>query len=424
MAYVATGTYNDAELSDSDKALVKQYQAQYNAAKAAGDKAGMDAAHSGAEGVRARYNYSGGADGSEYVSLSKQPEYNGPGNDYSLAEYLKQAQAANTEAELARLQGAYEASMRGYDAQGEQLPAGYNAARNNLAAQNDIAQRNFDERAVAAGLSSGAADQALLSRQNAYVGGLASIDEEQANAQAALDLQKANTTTNYETAIAEARNTGDATLANALYNELVRVQNLEREDREFAKSDAQRAQELALKYGLADPTTIYQINSLQDLANLRTPATDMGTMYTGTTGTGTGDGYDNGGLTNKQIKEMQLYYGANADGLWGTNSRNAAGGLSAKDAWAKYQASKGSTGMADLAGTTGVFTSQLPQNNGRSFDPSKISYSQDEGTFTWNGKIYGNQAKLLSDIENANLNDYQKRQLQKSLAAWGFDINF
>ena len=38
----------------------------WNAAHAAGDQAGMDAAHAGAEALRAKYNYSGGADGSEY----------------------------------------------------------------------------------------------------------------------------------------------------------------------------------------------------------------------------------------------------------------------------------------------------------------------------------------------------------------------
>ena len=53
----------------------------------------------------------------------------------------------------------------------------------------------------------------------------------------------------------------------------------------------------------------------------------------------TGSGYNNGGLTDAQIKEMQNYYGTAADGKWGQNSSAAAGGLSAADAWNRYQSS-------------------------------------------------------------------------------------
>lgn len=48
---------------------IEQYQADYNAAKAKGDQAGMDAAHAGAEAIRAQQGYRGGADGSQHISL-------------------------------------------------------------------------------------------------------------------------------------------------------------------------------------------------------------------------------------------------------------------------------------------------------------------------------------------------------------------
>ena len=51
----------------------------------------------------------------------------------------------------------------------------------------------------------------------------------------------------------------------------------------------------------------------------------------------TGGGYNNGGLTRQQVAEMQNYLGVTADGLWGSNSRNEAGGLTADEAWAAYQ---------------------------------------------------------------------------------------
>lgn len=48
-------------------------------------------------------------------------------------------------------------------------------------------------------------------------------------------------------------------------------------------------------------------------------------------------GYNNGGLSDAQIRELQSYYGAAADGKWGQNSTAAAGGLSAAEAWEKYR---------------------------------------------------------------------------------------
>lgn len=58
---------------------------------------------------------------------------------------------------------------------------------------------------------------------------------------------------------------------------------------------------------------------------------------TGTAASSGGSSYNNGGLTADQIREMQSYYGATADGLWGANSTASAGGLSAQEAWSAYQ---------------------------------------------------------------------------------------
>ena len=57
-------------------------------------------------------------------------------------------------------------------------------------------------------------------------------------------------------------------------------------------------------------------------------------------GTAGGGGYNNSGLTTDQIVEMQNYYGTAADGLWGQNSTEAAGGLNAQQAWQQYQQQK------------------------------------------------------------------------------------
>ena len=49
-----------------------------------------------------------------------------------------------------------------------------------------------------------------------------------------------------------------------------------------------------------------------------------------------GGGYDNGGLSTAQVKQLQKALGVTADGYYGTNSKKAAGGLSAKAAYDKY----------------------------------------------------------------------------------------
>ena len=51
-------------VSADDQKKIDAFGEQWRAAQAAGNKAGMDAAHTGAENIRAQYGYSGGGDGS------------------------------------------------------------------------------------------------------------------------------------------------------------------------------------------------------------------------------------------------------------------------------------------------------------------------------------------------------------------------
>lgn len=58
-------------MSDDDYTSIQGYKDAWSAAKQAGDSAGMQAAHDAAEALRAKYGYSGGGDGSQYL---KKPE--------------------------------------------------------------------------------------------------------------------------------------------------------------------------------------------------------------------------------------------------------------------------------------------------------------------------------------------------------------
>lgn len=152
------------------------------------------------------------------------------GGNYDLSAYLSQLYANNTQAQLDELQRAYRQNAAQYDRQAQALPEAYDAARRTQAAQNAVQRRNFQELAAATGLNTGAAGQYELSQSAAYQNALAGINAQQANAQADLDLARSNLRSEYEGAIAQARAQGNASLANALYNEMTRVQGLQRED--------------------------------------------------------------------------------------------------------------------------------------------------------------------------------------------------
>ena len=54
-------------MSDGDYAIIQELKKRFAEAQAKGDQEGMNAAHEEAERIRARYNYSGGSDGSFYL---------------------------------------------------------------------------------------------------------------------------------------------------------------------------------------------------------------------------------------------------------------------------------------------------------------------------------------------------------------------
>lgn len=65
-------------------------------------------------------------------------------------------------------------------------------------------------------------------------------------------------------------------------------------------------------------------------------------------------GYNNGSLTTDQVKQLQQALGVTADGLWGSLSKKAAGGLTADQAWAalvqdKTPAAGGGNGFSSMA---------------------------------------------------------------------------
>ena len=300
----------------------------------------------------------------------------GDGNDY-----LKELYAKKVAAELAALKSAYEQNTATLDANRAQIAPVYDIARNSAANQNALSRGAFQEMAVANGLNTGTTGQAALAQDVVLQQNLSQIDREQAEKTAAIDLQRSQLDTEYRNAIAKAEATGDAELANALYEEYVRQQNL------YAKYGGQTGGsgsgssggstvvkptltasqvQSALKNGIVTDDVIsafdyYYGQGAYDSLYGTGKLTSGGSSGGGSTNKKKGS-YSNGSLTNEQVKQLQKYYGVSQDGKWGANSKKAAGGLTADQAWAKYQGG-GSSGSSNYGNIRRTITGYMSQGN-------------------------------------------------------------
>ena len=68
---MALSSWDKSNLSSSQQSAIQKATDDYNKAMAAGDRAGMNAAHAAAESIRNQAGYSGGGDGSSYISTGK-----------------------------------------------------------------------------------------------------------------------------------------------------------------------------------------------------------------------------------------------------------------------------------------------------------------------------------------------------------------
>ena len=298
------------------------------------------------------------------------------GTSYDIGDgsnYLKELYAKKKAAELAALKSAYEQNTATLDASRAQIAPVYDIARNSAANQNALSRGAFQEMAVANGLNTGTTGQAALAQDVVLQQNLSQIDREQAEKTAAIDLQRSQLDTEYRNAIAKAEATGDAELANALYEEYVRQQNQEGKQTAAATATttakpiltASQVQS-ALKNGIVTDDVISAFDyyygqgsydALYGTGKLKAGTT--GTAKTGSKSSGKSSGkrsYSNGSLTNEQVKQLQRYYGVTADGKWGTNSKKAAGGLTADQAWAKYQGGGRTATKTNSAGVTATGT--------------------------------------------------------------------
>lgn len=215
-SYTAKGTHNDATIknnSQSQADQIQKYKDDYAAAAAKGDKAGMDAAHKAAESLRSGWGYSGGEDGSDYISTGGISGANlgeQMANRYSqgYSDYEQKMNDA-AEAQQKALQASIDSAVNNLESQ--KTTIGKNTEANNAAAEKAYMTAinpngSYAEGLASQGLSkSGITESSMISAGNTYQNALNSNATTQTEALAEI-----------ERAITQARLNGDIEKANAL----------------------------------------------------------------------------------------------------------------------------------------------------------------------------------------------------------------
>ena len=222
-----------------------------------------------------------------------------------------------------------------------------------------LAEKNLGQQLSASGYAGGMADSQKISLESNYQGQLTEIEK-----------QRLQTVKDLEAAITNAQLTGDMQTAQQLASML---QQIESEWNSYVQSQKQmdasnywnqkqldnqnywNEQELAaqnkgdaytraltlISQGfMPDDETLTAAGITRAAAQQKL---DQQLAATGGTGsdeytprrTPAGGGYNNGSLTTDQVKQLQQALGVTADGLWGSQSQQAAGGLTADQAWAQ-----------------------------------------------------------------------------------------
>lgn len=243
--------FTDAELANAD----------YYRQLASSGVINWDEANQYVENIRKKYGYTGGSQGDQYngytgvwdrgsgwglgggtdgvsASGSGGKSSGGSFSANDLSAYLSDMYENYTQAQLAALESAYKQNLAELQANAEQIPKTYQAARNETAAQNDLARQSFNEFATANGLNTGTSGQAALANSAVLQGNLADISSQEADALAANALEQQKMAIEYRNAAVQAQAEGNYQLAQALYNEYVRQDDAAMQSAQMAQSQA------------------------------------------------------------------------------------------------------------------------------------------------------------------------------------------
>lgn len=395
-------------INDSgDLDLIRQYTEAYNKAYAEGDKAGQQAAHDAAEKIRAKYDYSGGVDGSEYIKL-------GTGASPAKADtsWLDKLGDSNYNYDQS---GQISAKL---DALLNRTPFSYDAASDPLYQQYRKQYTREADRSA----------EDVLGKAAVMTGGMPSTAAVAASQQAS-DYQMSQMTDKIPElqqlaySMYQDKLSGDRADLNTLigiednnYNRWLADRNylyqLARDqvgDQQTADALAYQKQQDKLNYDYqkerdAIEDARYNAEWQYKLQQAAQAAAQSGTRRSNNV-TAPPREADYDGLFEAAYQSgYPQSYIANNYKKFGLSS--ASGAYDGYKTWLENQ-----NGSGD----------ETPAPSG---DLSKLGYDPDEGIFTWGGNRYRDLQSLIDTMNSANLTSAEKTAIQKKMKSAGFTISF
>ena len=216
-------------LSKEDMAKIDNAKKKYAEAQAKGDKAGMESAHKEAESVRAGYGYSGGADGSQNISLNDGDWIGNGGKSSINPNYSKETSYQDDLNRLKRLQqkatanelkAQKEKTLRALAERESTVKPTYQNQRNLASANSQKGARSFSEYLANRGLTnSGASAQGEMNRLSTLQNTLGTIDTNETNELNEIARARANAESDYASNLATANSKIEAEYFNNLLQE-------------------------------------------------------------------------------------------------------------------------------------------------------------------------------------------------------------
>ena len=392
---------------ESDLDFIRKYTEAYNKAYAEGDKAGQQAAHDAAEKIRAKYDYSGGVDGSEYIKL-------GTGASPAKADtsWLDKLGDSNYNYDQS---GQISAKL---DALLNRTPFSYDAASDPLYQQYRKQYTREADRSA----------EDVLGKAAVMTGGMPSTAAVAASQQAS-DYQMSQMTDKIPElqqlaySMYQDKLSGDRADLNTLiglednnYNRWLADRNylyqLARDqvgDQQTADALAYQKQQDKLNYNYqkerdAIEDARYDAEWQYKLQQAAQAAAQSGTRRSNNV-TAPPREADYDGLFEAAYQSgYPQSYIANNYKKFGLSS--ASGAYDGYKTWLENQ-----NGSGD----------ETPAPSG---DLSKLGYDPDEGIFTWGGNRYRDLQSLIDTMNSANLTSAEKTAIQKKMKSAGFTISF
>ena len=392
---------------ESDLDFIRKYTEAYNKAYAEGDKAGQQAAHDAAEKIRAKYDYSGGVDGSDYIKL-------GTGASPAKADtsWLDKLGDSNYNYDQsgqisAKLDALLNRTPFSYDAASDPL---YQQYRKQYTREADRSAEDVLGKAavMTGGMPSTAAvaasqqasdyqmsqmtDKIPELQQLAYSMYQDKLSGDRADLNTLIGLEDNNynrwlTDRNYLYQLARDQ-VGDQQTADALaYQKQQDKMNYDYQKERDAIEDARYDAEW--QYKLQQAAQAAAQSGTRPSNNVTAPPREAD--YDGLFEAAYQSGYPQSYIANNYKK-------------FGLSS--ASGAYDGYKTWLENQ-----NGSGD----------ETPAPSG---DLSKLGYDPDEGIFTWGGNRYRDLQSLIDTMNSANLTSAEKTAIQKKMKSAGFTISF